>query len=72
MAALTGDIFSKIILFHIRFITVCLCTSAAVFSFVDLHRLASSHSGNIRALLQEREYAEVPRALQNLPECHGL
>lgn len=49
VAALKGDIFSKIILFHIRFITVCLCTSVGVFCFffVDLHCLASSHSGNI-------------------------
>lgn len=47
VAALKGDIFSKIILFHIRFITVCLCMSAGVFFFVDLHCLASSHSGNI-------------------------
>lgn len=38
----------------------------------DLHGFASSDSGHLRALLQEREHAQIPRTLQNLPERNGL
>ena len=46
------------------------CFTSTFYS--DLHGSTSSHSGHIRALLQEGEHAEVPRTLQNLPECNGL
>lgn len=48
------------------------CVFVLFFSRADLHCPASSHSGNIRALMQERKHVEIPGTLQNLPECNGL
>ena len=48
----------------------CVCHLSTFYS--DLHGSTSSHSGHIWAFLQEREHVEVPRTLQNLPECNGL